>query len=99
MDITKNKILKANTTAYESLGAKLNILTELSKYYKKTSYLVDEQDELIAMSLEDYKNIINKHINEREMIYVVVGDKATQFFEVKKLGKPVVELDIHGNRL
>ncbi len=51
------------------------------------------------MSLEDYKNIINKHINEREMIYVVVGDKATQFSEVKKLGKPVVELDIHGNRL
>ena len=99
VDITKNKILKANTTAYESLGAKLNILTELSKYDKKTSYLVDEQDELIAMSLEDYKNIINKHINEREMIYVVVGDKATQFSEVKKLGKPVVELDIHGNRL
>lgn len=33
------------------------------------------------------------------MIYVVVGDKATQFEEVAKFGKPVVELDIYGNRL
>jgi zinc protease len=33
------------------------------------------------------------------MIYIVVGDKATQFEEVKKLGKPVVELDYNGNPL
>jgi zinc protease len=33
------------------------------------------------------------------MIYVVVGDKATQFEEVKKLGKPVIELDIYGNAI
>jgi hypothetical protein len=26
----------------------------------------------------------------------VVGDKATQLGEVKKLGLPVVELDLHG---
>jgi zinc protease len=33
------------------------------------------------------------------MIYIVVGDKATQFSEVKKLGKPVIELDIYGNKI
>ena len=51
------------------------------------------------MSANDYKDIISSYLNEDDMIYVVVGDKATQFKEVKALGKPVVELDIFGNRL
>ncbi|TYA59022.1 M16 family metallopeptidase [Formosa maritima] len=95
--ITKNKILKSNTTAYESFGAKLNILLEFSKYDKEMTFLVDDQNELISMNLEDYKHIIQTYLNEDEMIYVVVGDKTTQLSEVKKLGKPVIELDIFGN--
>ena len=49
------------------------------------------------MNLKDFKSIINKYIKEGEMTYVIVGDKATQLEEVKKLGKNVIELDIHGN--
>ena len=36
---------------------------------------------------------------EKDMVYVVVGDKDTQFEEVKKLGKNVIELDIYGNKI
>jgi zinc protease len=28
-----------------------------------------------------------------------VGDKATQLAEIKKLGKPVIEIDLYGNEL
>ncbi|WP_274476563.1 M16 family metallopeptidase [Mangrovimonas aestuarii] len=97
VQLTKDKILKGNTRAYESLGAKLGILRGISKYNKPKNYIENDQQELIAMTLEDYKNIISNYLNENDMIYVVVGDKATQLEEVKKLGKPVVELDIHGN--
>ena len=41
--------------------------------------------------------MIDAYMQEDKMVYVVVGDKATQFEEVKKLGKKVVELDIFGN--
>ena len=51
------------------------------------------------MTLEDYKTIINKYLDEEDMIYVIVGDKATQFEEVKKLGKTIIELDIYGNKI
>jgi len=51
------------------------------------------------MTLEDYQAIISKYLQEDDMIYVVVGDKATQFKEVKKLGKQVIELDIYGNKI
>ena len=96
VELTKNKLLKGNTRAFESLGAKLNILRNISKYGYALNYMESDQDELINMSLDEYKSMISNYLNEDEMIYVVVGDKATQFEEVQKLGKEVVELDIYG---
>ncbi|WP_010227222.1 M16 family metallopeptidase [Gillisia marina] len=99
MELTKNKLLKENTRAFESLGAKLGILRDISKYNKPSSFIKDKQEELLAMSLEDFKDVIEDYLEEEDMIYVVVGDKATQLAEVKKLGKEVIELDIYGNQL
>ncbi len=99
VELTKNKILKASTRAYESLGAQLGMLRNISKYNRSHTFTEEDQKELVNMSLEDYKTIIAKYLNEEDMIYVVVGDKATQFEEVKKLGKTVIELDIHGNKI
>ena len=99
VELTKNKLLKGNTRAYESLGAQLGILRRISKYNKPDTFLVDDQNELINMSLADYKSIINTYLNEDGMIYLIVGDKATQYSEVEKLGKPVTELDIYGNKI
>jgi len=97
--LTQNKLIKQNTRAYESLGAKLNILKDISKYDRSLSYIEEEQHILQNMDLSDFKTIIDKYIQEDEMIYIVVGDKATQLNEVKKLGKPLIELDIYGNSL
>jgi zinc protease len=98
--ITKNKVLKRNTLLYESLGAKLAMLGEISKYGKSLKYLEDKQQLLINMKQADFKNIINDQLKEEDMIYVVVGDKATQLEEVKKLGKgKLVLLDINGKEL
>ncbi len=95
--LTQNKIIKQNTRSYESLGAKLGMLQNISKYNKPLNYIEEEQDVLMAMQLEDFKTIISKYIVEDDMIYLVVGDKKTQLEEVKKLGKNVIELDINGN--
>jgi len=97
VELTKNKIVKGNTRAYESLGAKLNILSNIGKYGKSMTYIDEEQQTLMNMSLVDFKEMIDAYMTEENMIYVVVGDKATQYEEVKKLGKTVVELDIYGN--
>lgn len=99
VELTKNKILKGNTRAYESLGAQLSILRAISKYQKADDFLDKDQNELINMSLEDYKTVINQYLNESEMVYLIVGDKKTQFDQVKQLGKPVIELDIYGNKI
>ncbi len=99
VDLTQNKLLKENTRAYESLGSKLGILRDISKYDKDPKFIENMQQELMEMNANDFKNVINQYLAEDEMIYVVVGDKATQLEDIKKLGKPVIELDIYGNEL
>ena len=59
VDITKNKILKSNTLAYESLGSKLGALREISKYGKPVNFVEEDQQELIKMTLADFKSVIN----------------------------------------
>jgi zinc protease len=96
--ITKSKVLKGSTLTYESGAAKLAMLNEISKYRKSLTYIEDEQQKLVTMKLDDYKNVIGSQLKEEDMIYLIVGDKATQLEEVKKLGKAkLVQLDIYGN--
>jgi len=95
--VTRNKVLKGSTLDYESLNAKLGMLGQVSKYGRPLRYIEQEQQQLVGMKLEDYQRIIAKHFREADMVYLVVGDKATQLEEVKKLGKPVVQIDANGN--
>jgi zinc protease len=96
VEITKNKIMKSNTLAFESLGAKLGSLREISKYGKSKKFIEDDQKELMKMTLSDFKNVIGQYMKESDMIYLVVGDKATQLSEVSKLKSNVIQLDIFG---
>ena len=49
------------------------------------------------MTLDDFRDIINTYLDESRMIYLVVGDAATQLARVAELGygDPVL-LDIYG---
>ena len=99
VETTKSKLLKSNTRAFESLNAKLDILRNISKYDKPLNYPEVDQQTLIEMNLDDYKAMIDKYLQEGEFFYILVGDKATQLEEIKKLGKPVVEIDLYGKEL
>ncbi len=95
---TQKKIQKSTLRSYESLGSKLGILRDISKYGKSNKYLEEDQETLRNMTLEDFKSTIETYLNESDMYYVVVGDAATQLEEVSQAGKgdPIL-LDINGN--
>jgi zinc protease len=95
--ITRDKVLKSNTLAYESLGAKLWVLQEISKYGKSTRFIEEDQQELMRMSLADFRSVIDAYLKEADMLYLVVGDRATQLEEVKRLKGKVTLLDPEGN--
>ncbi|WP_017931952.1 M16 family metallopeptidase [Robiginitomaculum antarcticum] len=99
--MTQQKLIKENTRAFESLGAKQGTLRNISKYGLLHDYVEQQQAELLAMSRGDFQNTAAKYLSEDDMIYVIVGDKATQWRPVQQFAKTarkgkVVELDIYG---
>ena len=101
METTKLKLIKENTRAFESLGAKLGTLRNISRYNLSPRYVEDEQAELVEMKVEDFQRIAAEYLQEDEMIYVIVGDKETQLGPVSEFAKAagkgdVIELDIYG---
>ena len=58
-----------------------------------------DQETLLAMTQDDFREVINTYLDESRMIYLVVGDADTQLGRVAELGygEPVV-LDIYGRR-
>jgi zinc protease len=98
METTKNKVIKGNTRAFESLQAKLGLIRRMSKLDLPASFVEDGQAELMEMSLEDFHQIIDTYIDESQMVYLIVGDGKTQRSEIGKLGYgPARILDIYGN--
>ncbi len=104
VETTQQKLIKENTRAFESLGAKLGVLRNISRYGLSKTYVEDEQAELVDMTLEDFQNTAAEYLQEDDMLYVIVGDKETQFGPVSEFANAagkgeVVELNIHGERL
>lgn len=98
VELTQQKLIKEDTRASESLGAKRGILREMTKYGKAETFMEDEQTELLSMSLPDFKRIAEEYLKEPDMTYVIVGDKQTQWEAVKTFaGGDLTELDIFGN--
>ena len=86
LEITKGYTLKSNARAFETLGAKLNMLSNISAYGFPDDYAKQREAIVKAMTIEDMKRLAAQYIRPNEMIYVVVGDAATQMDKLKQLG-------------
>jgi len=85
-DFTQSAILKANALRFETLGALLNMLEDISAYSLPLDYVKQEEATVRAMTPESMKELAVKYINPAKMVYVVVGDAATQMKPLKSLG-------------
>ncbi|MDC8831681.1 M16 family metallopeptidase [Alteromonas gilva] len=100
LDVAKNMVIKANSRRFETLNSLLDMLQNISRFDLAEDYIAQQQGFVQSATLEEIHRVINTYLNEQQMIYLVVGDAATQLERIEKLGygKPVV-LDIYGNKL
>ncbi|MCW9027851.1 MAG: insulinase family protein [Kangiella sp.] len=100
LNITKNLLIKRSTREYETINNLLTMLNEVSKFDLPFDFIEKEQAQLEAMTVEQAKQIYQKYADEQEMIYVIIGDAATQLERVKEFGygDPIM-LDRKGNPL
>jgi zinc protease len=100
LKFTKDALIKSNALRFETLGALRGMLGQIAKYDLPFNYIKLQEKQIADMSLEEHKMLAQMYINPEKMIYLVAGDKATQFEELKKLGfgEPIL-LDKNGNAI
>ncbi len=100
LKFTKDALIKSNALRFETLGALRGMLGQIVKYDLPFNYIKLQEKQIADMSLEEHKMLAQMYINPEKMIYLVAGDKATQFEELKKLGfgEPIL-LDKNGNAI
>lgn len=86
LETTKSFLLKSNARAYETTGAKLNILDNISKYGWSYDYLKERQQTVRNMTVAQIKNLSEKYLDANRMIWLMVGDAKTQMPRMKELG-------------
>lgn len=97
LDKTKNTLIKENTQRFETLNSLLGMLQNISTYDMPLDYMERNQEMVSQANLENVKATIENHMNPGQMIYLIVGDKETQYQRLVTMGLQPILLDKDGN--
>lgn len=98
--LVKNTLLRGNALNFETMGALMGMMSPIIQYGLPFDYVKQREAVLRKMTPDDHKTLTQKYMNLDKMIYLVVGDKSTQYEALKKLGlgDPIL-LDKDGNKV
>lgn len=86
LETTKSFLIKSNARAFETAGAKLRMLSNISDFGMKADYVRDRERIVNNITKDQIKELANKYIDPNKMIWLVVGDAETQLDRMKELG-------------
>jgi zinc protease len=86
LDFTKNALIKGYARQYETLDAKISMLSEISLYQLPVDYVKNELAILQNMTLDQLRTYALKYIDPSKMYYVIAGDAKTQLEPLEKIG-------------
>ena len=92
LEVTQGFMTKSNARRFETLGAKLGMLRDINEYDLPDDYIKQREVLVSNLSVENLQELAKKYIAPDKMIYLVVGDAATQLDKLENLGfgKPVL---------
>ena len=83
---TKGFLIKSNARAFETMGAKLRMLENISTYNLTNNYMKDREKIVSEMTIPRIQELANQYVDPNKMIWLVVGDAETQLKRMKELG-------------
>lgn len=83
---TKGFLIKSNARAFETSGAKLGMLDNISSFGWKPDYVKQREQIVNGMTVQQIRDLSSKYLNGEKMIWLVVGDAKTQLPRLKELG-------------
>jgi zinc protease len=92
LEITRGFLLRNNAMAYETLGDKLGLLASMSDYGFPADFALHRAEEVEGMTVARIQELAARYLDPEAMVWLVVGDAATQMgrLEGLGLGAPVV---------
>jgi zinc protease len=86
LEVTKSYMIKSSARSFETAGAKLNMLSDIRNYGYPADYGVKNQQFVELLTLPVVKQLASQNLNANQMIYLIVGDAATQLNRMGELG-------------
>ncbi|MEM9180630.1 MAG: insulinase family protein, partial [Pseudomonadota bacterium] len=86
LDVTQSFFTKSQARRFESLGAKLNVLSDIADYDLPYDYVARQIEKVEALTVEDMQALAADNIRPDAMNYIIVGDAETQLSRLADLG-------------
>jgi zinc protease len=99
LEFTKSAMAQADALKYESNSQQLGFIQNLLDYNLDKDFVSKQAEIFKSITKAEIDARAKKYLLYNNMIILVVGDKATNFEKIKKLGYDVVELDLNGNEI
>jgi zinc protease len=90
---TKSFLLASNARRFETFAAKLDMLRDISSYGYANDYVLAQKAYVESVSIDDIASLAERYADPGKLIYLVVGDAATQRERLQALGLEVVSLN------
>ncbi|TSA25499.1 MAG: insulinase family protein, partial [Ignavibacteriales bacterium] len=86
LDQIKSTLLKSNAGRFETLMQLAGMLQPVVMYNLPFDYIKQREAIVQKMTTEEHTKLSQKFIHPDKLVYLIVGDKATQFDKLKELG-------------
>jgi zinc protease len=83
---TKSFLLKNNAMAFETLADKIGILRDISQFGFPADYVLQREAIVRDMTIDRVRELAKRYLDPRSMVWLVVGDAATQHDRLAALG-------------
>ena len=99
LEFTKNAMAQADALKYESPQQKLGFVKRILDYNLDKTYVAKQGEIIKTITKTEIDALAKKNLPYNNMVILVVGDKASNFEKLSKLGYEIIELDMNGNKL
>jgi zinc protease len=86
LDATQSYLLRANAGAFETGNAKIGMLADMSAYGFPADYVLRREQIVRDMTVERVRELADRYLDPGRMVWLVVGDAATQRPRLASLG-------------
>ncbi len=99
LEFTKNAMAQADALKYEAPYQKLSFVKRILDYGLDKSYVAKQGEIIKTITKPEIDALAKKNLPYNNMVILVVGDKASNYDKLAKLGYEMIELDVNGNKV